>query len=330
MAQAASTTAPLVSIIAVCYNHARYVVECLESIRDQTYLPIELIIMDDCSRDDSVSIMKKWLAETGMTAKFVAHSRNVGLCSTLNEALTYAHGQFVSIVATDDVYMPDKIERQVNQLMSLDSEYAVSYGDMMMIDEAGGKLPGLTLDWVREKYTVPPSGDLLGALLHCNVITAPTVLFRSSVFRQVGVFDETLSYEDYDMWLRIAQLYKFAYCDTVLARYRIVSSSIQRTLLDTDNPRRYQDNASILLKCMDTAKLDSGLWRSVLKKVARDAEHVYRLGGKRAAYLLWRTFRYSLTVRSFIIALAATFRIPYSPVIRLISYLNWRISLLTR
>ena len=76
---------PLVSMIVPCYNQARFVLETLESVRAQTYKPTELIIVDDCSSDDSVAIIEQWLQENGIHCTFIRHHKNRGICRSLNE-----------------------------------------------------------------------------------------------------------------------------------------------------------------------------------------------------------------------------------------------------
>lgn len=316
---------PVVSVVAVCYNHARFVTACLDSIKNQTFKSLELIIVDDCSSDNSVCLINEWVARSGIHVIFIEHKTNLGLCRTLNEALTYVRGRFVSFVATDDIYFSGKIERQLDLFEELDDTFAISYGDMMMIDEDGRPLPGLMLDWVRAKYGTPPSGKLLDVLLDTNVITAPTVMFRSEVFKVVGGFDEGLSYEDYDMWLRIAQRYNIAYCDAVLAQYRIVSTSMQRTLLAPSSYKGYQNNARILLKCLDAVPMEAALRQSVINKAAHHAESAYRLRGDEAGRLLWDIFLRTRNLRYFFLFLGAAARAPYSFVVKLVSCAKWRI-----
>ena len=81
---------PLVTVIATCFNHERFVVECLESIRAQTYPNIQLIIADDCSTDGSVPLIRDWLTQTGTVCTLILHQQNQGVCRTRNETLTHA------------------------------------------------------------------------------------------------------------------------------------------------------------------------------------------------------------------------------------------------
>src|SRR5580704_8434369 len=102
---------PLVSMIVVCYNQSRFVVETLESVKAQTYKPTQLVIIDDCSLDDSVTVIENWLRKNRIDCTFVRHKKNQGICKTVNEALSLARGKYLSPIASDDIWLPDKIAR---------------------------------------------------------------------------------------------------------------------------------------------------------------------------------------------------------------------------
>ena len=93
---------PLVTMLAICYNHSRFVINCLESIRHQTYSNVELIVLDDCSTDNSVALINEWIARHAVDCRFVQHRVNAGVCRTLNEGITLARGKYISMIATDE------------------------------------------------------------------------------------------------------------------------------------------------------------------------------------------------------------------------------------
>src|ERR1044072_2241849 len=83
---------PLVSLIVVCYNQGPYVEECLDSVKHQTYRNLEITVIDDCSRDDSVAAIKDWLARNDLKTTLLVHSVHVGVCRTFNEDLAHCGG----------------------------------------------------------------------------------------------------------------------------------------------------------------------------------------------------------------------------------------------
>src|SRR6266478_3036286 len=179
---------PLVTAFVGCYNHSRFVEECLDSVRQQTYPNLQVIIFDDCSTDDSVSVIDNWLKKHRLDWQFIRHNRNVGICASLNEALRLARGKYISMVAADDVWLPDKTARQVEMMERLPEDVGVVYSDAFQIDENGATLPQMFIE-AQRNFAFPPKGLLFDVLLEGNFIPAMTTLIRRECFTQVGTYD---------------------------------------------------------------------------------------------------------------------------------------------
>lgn len=220
---------PLVTVFVGCYNHSRFVDECLDSVRNQTYPNLQVIIFDDCSKDNSVSVIDAWLKKHRLDWKFVPHTRNIGICASLNEVLRLARGKYTSMVAADDVWLPDKTARQVEMMEQMPEDLGVLYSDAFQIDENGETLPQMFIE-AHRKFVIPPEGFLFDVLLEGNFIPAMTTLIRRECFTQVGTYDEDLCFEDWDMWMRISRTFRFVYDKIPAAKYRIVSTSAARTM----------------------------------------------------------------------------------------------------
>jgi glycosyltransferase involved in cell wall biosynthesis len=219
---------PLVSAVVLCYNQARFVTECLEGVKSQNYPNLELIINDDASRDDSASVIRQWLAQTDIPHRFLSQDSNRGLCRSLNDALSHARGKYVSAIAADDVWLPGKLLTQVETMERLPATIGVVYSDALQMDEDGNMLPQRFLA-AHGHDGAMPRGDIQEELWKGNFIPAMTTLVRRDCYTQVGLFDESLFYEDWDMWLRVARYFQFAYSDHVSAKYRLVSASMLRS-----------------------------------------------------------------------------------------------------
>lgn len=229
---------PLVSIIATCFNHERYVETCLASIRAQTYTNTEVIICDDASTDRSPELIRDWVRREALDCRLILHEKNVGLCATLNEALAAASGEFVALIATDDRWVPEKTEVQVRQFRTLPQAVGVLYSDAFLMDPQGSVLPGTFIEGLRAarsprlcaRFDRPPEGDIARVLLRGNFIPAMTTLVRKECLDRVGPYDEGLVYEDFDMWLRMARHYEFRFTPEPVAYYRVVPTSLARTM----------------------------------------------------------------------------------------------------
>lgn len=304
-------TTPLVTVIAVCYNHSRFVVECLESIRQQTYRPIHLVIMDDASTDQSLHIIRDWISHNAIESIFIHHTENKGLCRTLNEALGFAKGKYVSMISTDDVFMPDKLCHQVAQMERLPEDVGVLYSDASQIDEDGRALPKMFIESHRE-FPKPPEGYIFSTLLEGNFLPAMTTLIRRSCFDRVGFYDERLCYEDWDMWLRISAHYRFVFSPIVSAKYRIVSTSLVRTVLHGQNPERFLSDFLICYKLLRSGRINEEQAKQLKRRLMAAAEAMYRLKYPRRHFHLWKALRYPAGLRTLAIAGLSQFGIPYA------------------
>lgn len=229
---------PLVSIIMPSYNHAQYVREALMSVADQTYPNIELIIIDDGSRDETPKIIKETVAEftRDMRVDF-RRQENAGLCTTLNRALELAKGEFVQFMASDDAYLPEKTARSVAALNVAVSKVAAVYCDGYIFDERSRRRAVFS-----DKYRVPIGKNLHRELLIANWIPAMGILYRRNVLNALGGFDSNLYFEDWDLLLRLTREHHIERIPEKLFLYRVHSANMTR---DT---AKMQETAAVLAK----------------------------------------------------------------------------------
>lgn len=218
---------PLVSIIAACYNQARYAKETLDSIKAQTYKNIELIIWDDCSTDNSVEVIENWIRENDVNCVFLKHTRNMGICKSLNDAFSHVKGKYLQITAVDDVLLPDKIEKQVEALEQSKDKEALVFSDALLMNERSELFQNKFIARHR-RYLSLESGCFFEDLLDGNFIPCMTVLYKTSCLHEVGAWDENLIYEDYDMLLRLASAYEFVFMAEPTVKYRIHDSNFHK------------------------------------------------------------------------------------------------------
>ncbi len=190
-----STSAqPLVTVIIPSYNHERYIEQAILSVITQTYKEIQLIVIDDGSKDESLKIVNRLADLHGFE---VVARENRGLANTLNEGIGLARGKYIGILGSDDYYLPKRIENAVLQLeLSSDNVVAV-YCDGYIVN-AEGKKVGL----FGEKYQRPLVGDVYDNLLIANWIPALGMTYKAEALKQF-MFDERFRVEDYTLYLRM-------------------------------------------------------------------------------------------------------------------------------
>jgi glycosyltransferase involved in cell wall biosynthesis len=226
---------PLVSVICLCYNHEKYVARAIASVIEQTYANIELIVIDDASPDGSMAIIKKLSEIHHFTTIF--NSQNQGNCKSFNTGFRLSKGKYVIDLAADDVLLPERVKIGVEALEKKGGDYGVHFSDIELLDASGHTrgthfkrdLAGNLLEKVAE-------GDLYKLLLEKYYISTPTMMMRRTVLEQLNGYDEDLSYEDFDFWIRSARHIKYCFSDRVLMQKQILSGSNSSKQYQRKNP----------------------------------------------------------------------------------------------
>jgi glycosyltransferase involved in cell wall biosynthesis len=252
--------APLVSVLVTTFNHARYVEEALESLRRQTSRDFEVIITDDASSDGCAEIIEAWLTRTGFAAQFIRNPVNRGICANRNAALARASGTFVCSLSGDDAYAPERIERQLKCFLMQPNDVCAVYSDMLVVDIEGRPQRQSYLE-SKLRNEAPPQGNLFARLLPDNFLPAPCMMVRRSAIATVGGYDESLFFEDFDMWLRLSFRFRVAYLPGLLVRFRMHRESMSNS---PANWRSMHGSRSELLAKWLDAGLDDTRRRRVL------------------------------------------------------------------
>lgn len=224
-----STSLPKVSVICLCYNQASFVSACIQSVLDQTYANIEIIIVNDASPDKSTEVIRSIIIDHPEIL-FLDLPKNVGNCKAFNQGLKHATGKYVIDLSCDDELELDRIEIQVDAFEKLSADYGVLYSDSIYINEKGEPKSNHF-----KKYT-PEKGNIYSALVARYFIAPPTMMIKKAVFDELKGYDESLAYEDFDFWVRSARNWKYDYLEKPLTRIRITSGSLSSKFHKKDNP----------------------------------------------------------------------------------------------
>ena len=230
---------PLVSVLIPAYNHENYVQETIKSIIDQTYKNIELIVVDDGSKDSTWQKIQEMRGkcEERFTRVHFDTKENEGTCATLNKLLALSKGEYVYIIASDDIAKPNAIEKEANFLNN-NPEYALVVGDNELIDSNGkvcywDKNRNMVYSKKDAKYLT--FGGFLQKHKKFNFLsedfgTYKTLylenyipngyLIRKDIFNKTGYFTPEAPLEDYYLMLQISKYAKMKYLDEILFSYR--------------------------------------------------------------------------------------------------------------
>jgi len=225
---------PLVTVICICYNHAQYVIEALNSVAGQTYNNIELIVIDDGSTDGSGKVIKQWIANHPSTT-MILNARNLGYCKSFNKAYSISKGAFYIDLAADDILLANRIELGLKALIDAGPAYGVNFSDAEHVNDQGNFI---RLHSEKYPHRTIPSGDVYRHIIERYFICSPTMMFKREVIEQLNGYDETLAYEDFDFWVRASRRTKFIYTPQVLLKKRDLPSSMSKNQFNRSSIQR--------------------------------------------------------------------------------------------
>ncbi len=213
---------PRVSVLLTCYNHMRFLPEALASVRQQTFQDYEIIAIDDGSTDGT----REWLQQQ-QDIKRVFNDKNIGTYASLNLGLQSSTGEFVAILNDDDVWLPKKLERQLD-LFAAHPKIGLVHTGGYFIDGEGHTLEGSPLGFAFPRFA---TGDVLLGLVYENKIIASASLTRRECFQKLGSFNESyFGSGDWEMWFRVAEEYHVGFVDETLTLYRVHGDNASKKL----------------------------------------------------------------------------------------------------
>ena len=274
---------PLVTIVIPCYNHAEYVQDSIRSVLNQTYVNIELIIIDDGSTDQSVNKIKEMIVECEQKfTRFEFRDRpNKGLSNTLNEALEWANGEYFSVLASDDQMLPGKTKLQVS---AFKPDIVGVFGGVNIINDKNE----IIFSRVRE-YSESNFDDII---LTKHDLPASSQMFEKNALKEAGGYNPNVKVEDWDLLLRISKLNKkMVFIPEFLINYRNHDTNIS-----SNSKFMYEEMSKILDQYMGEplyARAKFIIKRRLLLPEIKEENKLLALLFKVRIYLEYRLFLFT-------------------------------------
>jgi glycosyltransferase involved in cell wall biosynthesis len=223
----------LVTVMCTCFNHEKYVIESIQSVLNQNYTTIQLIVVDDYSSDNSTFVIQEFI-KNHPEIIFIKNNSNLGVTKSFNNAMRFAKGSYFVDLAADDVLLSNCIELQLNTFKnSIHKNLAIVYGNAEIISENGSH-SSYYFDVDKDLRVIQKqkSGNLYSDIIGMEtVICSVSALYKKSVFDSLLGYDETLEYEDFDYWIRISRNYDIEFVDEILVQKRILTTSLYSSFL---------------------------------------------------------------------------------------------------
>lgn len=187
---------PIVSVIIPAYNCSQYIEKTIESVLQQN-VPLEIILIDDCSKDNLVKVLEKYRKLDNFI--YLRNEKNLGVAKSRNRGVQVAKGEYIAYLDADDWWVKDKLEKQLNIIKS--GKYALCYTGRELVNSDGSK-----------KGKVIQAKELVdyGSLLYHNCISCSSVMLSTNIAREIPMSNDEF-HEDYINWLRILKKYGQAY-----------------------------------------------------------------------------------------------------------------------
>jgi glycosyltransferase involved in cell wall biosynthesis len=212
---------PLVSIIIPVYNGSDYLAEAIDSALAQTYKNIEVLVINDGSKDNGAT--RDIALGYGDKIRYL-EKENGGVATALNFGIKEMKGKYFSWLSHDDKYFPNKIEHQIDFLSTLNEKTAVLYSDIEYIDSHSTSI-------MQIKFLHYPPELFRPAFIKYGLISGCTLLVPKICFKECGLFNPTLrTTQDYDLWFRISEKFQFIHIQEILIQSRVHENQDTRKL----------------------------------------------------------------------------------------------------
>jgi glycosyltransferase involved in cell wall biosynthesis len=217
-----------IDVVIPVYNGQDYIAEAVQSVLEQTFLPTNLIIVNDGSTDQTREILEEIKSKNNTSVTItILDQENKGLSAARNAGILFSKAAYIAFLDADDRWLPSKLEMQLDVFQSTSLKNAgVVYCNYKVIDENGNDSSSEVIAIRKENR-----GNIFKEISKGNLVSGSGsgVLVKRVCFEKAGMFDEQLkAYEDWDMWLRIAKEFEFDYSETVLVAIRRHSKSMQQ------------------------------------------------------------------------------------------------------
>jgi len=219
---------PLVTVICLCYNHESFVIESLESVVNQHYKNIQIIVVDDHSSDNSVLVIESWL-KNHPDVIFIKNGENLGNTKAFNRATKLANGSFLIDLACDDLLLPNCIDTQIQTFLKSDlNTTGIVFGNSEFVNENGKYISDYfktnNLRKVLDKSLFKTT--LLTVLAGGNTMNSVSAMINKTIFDELNGYDESLAFEDLDFWIRVLENHQIIFIDEIITQKRIIKNSL--------------------------------------------------------------------------------------------------------
>jgi glycosyltransferase involved in cell wall biosynthesis len=245
---------PEVSVIIPTFGRSNVIFSTIASVLKQTYTDIEILIVNDGEYDREIRYIIDIFADDRI--HYLKNQRTKGANGARNTGFNNAKGKFIAFLDDDDIWYPQKIEKQIKKFNDSSEDVGFVYTGFEIASSAES-------EFIKKK-SPQKSGYVLKDIIYANFIGSPTPLIKKNLFSATGIYDENLeSAQDWDLWIRIADKTYFEYVDEILARYVVHGNQIS-----VDFKKKIESMEYILRKYNNLYNNNKKAHANIYKKIA--------------------------------------------------------------
>lgn len=251
-----------VSVIIPTYNRAKVLKRALESVLEQSYRDLEVIIVDDGSTDNTAELISSIQDDR---IRYYYTQINSGAAAARNYGLQKAEGEYIAFQDSDDIWYRDKLQKQMSVMTSAGEAVGAVYHKIMydLGNDQCAVLPNEEISVSRK------SGDIYAQMLYDNLIPCPSILMKRECVEQIGMFDSAMkALEDYDFALKLARNYRIGFIDEILLEAALSTDGVSQ------NVSNYLVSSCIILGRYREDYLRTDNFNRRVEIILRDAEAV--------------------------------------------------------
>lgn len=232
-------TSSLVSVICTVFNQEDYVVEALESVKNQDYQNYELIILENGSKDDSAKLIKKWVAHNeSLPIQVIFEEVPISYCQMFNKGLAISRGEYIMDLSGDDLILPGHLIKSVSRLKEKpDSGFCFS--DVELFEKGKKAKTFYQRDNNGNLIREVKEGDIYKEIIKGNPVLSVSLIFDGEKLKGIGGYDESLVYEDFDVLVRLSRKFPAVFSNHIGVKKRLHSASFSN--------KQYQPKVSKML-----------------------------------------------------------------------------------
>ncbi|WP_370978195.1 glycosyltransferase family 2 protein [Enterobacter ludwigii] len=220
---------PKVSVLVPCFNHEKYISQCLESLTLAYSGTLDVIICDDASTDQSVNIIDDFISKNtseSLSFTFIKRIKNKGISASLNSCMERSTSDYIYIIASDDFLIPNGLTCAIEKILNENADAVIS--DCRVVDDEGQIVSDSAFFSFRTSSPDRLIKNIANELVFNWNVPGPSLVLKKDVYKKIGLYNEELMAEDRDFYLRLNSKTNVIFNFDVIANYRVHNSNLSR------------------------------------------------------------------------------------------------------